>query len=423
MLIEFSVGNYLSFKDKATLSMVAAKQLHAKDPQVDAHNTSPINDDLTLLVSAPIYGANASGKSNLVFAMWFMRAFVLQSSKESQSDEPIRVVPFQFSLETETAPSFFEIVFILNGLQYRYGFELTHKRVVAEWLFFVPTTKEARLFTRDEKGISISRKFKEGSKLETKTRANALFLSVVAQFNGSIAQTILKWFRQMGFVSGLDDEAYRDFTVSELAYGKHRQDIIQLVKRLDLGIDDLHTTVIEKSQARLSKDVLEKLQSQDVQLTAVKTKHLKWDANGQPIGEVVFELSDESEGTQKLFFLTGPILSSLAEGELLIIDELEARLHPLITCELVKLFQSPVTNPKHAQLIFTTHDTNLLSNKMFRRDQIWFVEKDRQGASHLYSLAELKVRNDASLENDYIQGRYGAIPFLGSIQTVVIKAE
>jgi AAA15 family ATPase/GTPase len=137
---------------------------------------------------------------------------------------------------------------------------------------------------------------------------------------------------------------------------------------------------------------------------------------------------NESHGTQKAFYLAGPIIDVLTNGKVLIVDEMEARLHPLITRELIRLFNSIELNPKRAQLIFTTHDTNLLSNKIFRRDQIWFVEKDSFSASHLYSLAELKihdskVRNDASFEDDYLQGRYGAIPFLGGIKTIVLKRE
>ena len=163
------------------------------------------------------------------------------------------------------------------------------------------------------------------------------------------------------------------------------------------------------------------LESRGDKLTMVHTRHVKWNAKGQPAGQVEFGIGAESQGTQKLFYLTGPVLNILKKGGILIIDELEARLHPLMTCELIRLFQSQETNPKRAQLIFTTHDTNLLSNrvKLFRRDQIWFVEKDRQGASHLYSLAELKVRNDRTFEDDYIEGRYGAVPFLGQIQSVV----
>ena len=165
--------------------------------------------------------------------------------------------------------------------------------------------------------------------------------------------------------------------------------------------------------------VMEQAESDRV---SIQTAHKKFDETGSPIESEIFDLTvNESDGTEKLFYLTGPILDVLSKGSILCIDEMEARLHPLITRVLIGLFNSKETNPKGAQLIFTTHDTNLLSNKIFRRDQIWFTEKDHYGCSHLYSLAELKVRNDASFESDYFEGRYGAIPFLGNIRQVILE--
>jgi len=264
------------------------------------------------------------------------------------------------------------------------------------------------------------------------TRSNALFLSVVSQFNGEIAQSILKWFRRIGVVSGLDDMLYRSFTIRQVIEGKHKNEIIQLVKNLDLGISEIEGIKLDKTQVSLPSNMSEELRAVllndigDKEWLTVRTKHPKLDSNGQQVELVSFDMDqNESHGTQKAFYLAGPIMNALSRGRVLIIDEMEARLHPLLTQELIRLFNSLETNPKRAQLIFTTHDTNLLSNKLFRRDQIWFVEKDSFNASHLYSLAEIKiddskVRNDASFENDYLQGRYGAIPFLGGIKTVLM---
>ena len=155
---------------------------------------------------------------------------------------------------------------------------------------------------------------------------------------------------------------------------------------------------------------------------SIQTAHKKFDENGRTVELEIFNLhSEESDGTEKLFYMTGPLLDVLSKGSILFIDEMEARLHPLITRALIGLFNSKENNPKGAQLVCTTHDTNLLSNKLFRRDQIWFSEKDHFGCSHLYSLAELKVRNDASFESEYFEGRYGAIPFLGNVRQVVIE--
>lgn len=426
MLIKFTVGNFRSFKESVTLSMVAAK-IKARDPKINENNTIKVADDLTLLTSAAVYGANASGKSNLVRALVFMQHFIIDSSKESQFGDLISVDPYRLSTLTEKEPAFFEAVFLVEGTQYRYGFEATRKQIVSEWLFSVPTRKEANLFVRDENGIKTSPKFKEGKGLEEKTRPNALFLSVVAQFNGPVAKKVLGWFQRVGFVSGLDDTGYRNFTVSHFADGSLRSGILNFVKKLDLGINDIFHEQVDKSKLVLPSDMpdeLRKLVMKSIagDVTSVKTKHNKWDAD-KPVGIAVFDMGDESEGTQKLFFLAGPVLDTLSQGKILAIDEMEARLHPLMTQAVIGLFNSPETNPNGSQLIFTTHDTNLLSNKIFRRDQIWFIEKDRQGASHLYSLAELKVRNDASFENDYIQGRYGAIPFIGNIRQIDVGEE
>jgi len=426
MLIEFSVENFRSFKDRATLSMVAAK-IRAKYPEIDKNNTFSVSEKLTLLKTAPVYGANASGKSNLVHALNFMRMFILSSSKESQAGDPIPVDIYRLSVETENEPAFFECIFLVDGVQYRYGFEARKDQIVTEWLFTVPSTKEANLFIRDENGIVPSVKFKEGKGLEEKTRSNALFLSVVAQFNGPIAKKIVEWFRNIGIVSGLDDTAYRLFTVSNFANGNLRAEIIDFVKELDLGINEIFHINIDKNNVRFPNELPEeirKLLLKDIQgdLTSIKTYHQKW-SEGKPDSKVTFDMEDESDGTQKLFFLAGPIMDVLTNGKILVIDEMEARLHSLLTRAVIKLFNSKKTNPKNAQLIFTTHDTNLLSNKIFRRDQIWFIEKDHKGASHLYSLAELKVRNDASFESDYIEGRYGAIPFLGDLRQIFIDEE
>lgn len=426
-LIEFKVGNFRSFKDVATLSMVAAK-LNSRNNELDEKNVFRVDDNLSLLTTAAIYGANASGKSNIVAAMNFMRRFVLSSSRESQADDPIKISPFKLCTENEGKPSFFEVVFLINETRFRYGFEANRERVVTEWLFYVPTVKEARLFIRDEDNIRVSRDFKEGRGLETKTRNNALFLSVVAQFNGAKAIEVLDWFKNFRVISGLDDRSYKGFAVQVFEQDEQgRVQMIELFKKLDLGIDDLTSKRLEDDEfqvyipdgipQRMKDKALRDIEANRV---AIQTIHQKYDEDGNPVSKEVFRLrSEESDGTQKLFYLTAPLLDVLANGRVLVVDEMEARLHPLITRNIIELFHSKETNPNRAQLIFTTHDTNLLSNKCFRRDQIWFTEKNNQGASTIYSLAELKVRNDASFAKDYIDGRYGAIPFLGDLQKVI----
>ena len=196
MLIEFRVGNFRSFNDSVTLSMVAAK-INAREKRVDENNILPIDNELTLLNSTAIYGANASGKSNLVAAIAFMRNFILNSSRESQASETIKVENFKLSTDTSSRPSFFQTLFLVDGVKYRYGFEVDHEKVITEWLFSSGTRKEIRLFIRDNEGIHITRPFKEGQGLQTKTRPNALYLSVVSQFNGPISKSIQDWFNNL----------------------------------------------------------------------------------------------------------------------------------------------------------------------------------------------------------------------------------
>lgn len=197
---------------------------------------------------------------------------------------------------------------------------------------------------------------------------------------------------------------------------------------MDLGIDDIQIEEFKLTDDSLPKNMPDDLRTAILKNTitdkfAVKTIHKKFDKEGKQTALEIFDIdSHESEGTKKLFSLAGPLMDTLKNGRILFIDEFDARLHPLITYEIIRLFNSNKTNPKNAQIIFATHDTNLLSNKLFRRDQIWFAEKDKGGATHLYSLAEYKVRNDASFENDYIQGKYGAIPFIGDLKQLFEEA-
>ena len=433
MLIEFTVGNFRSFKEPVTLSMVAAK-LKARDPLVNENNTVVINDKLTLLTSAAIYGANASGKSNLIKALAFMHTYVLNSSKGMQADEEIGVTSFLLNTENKKLPSFFEIVFLINNITYRYGFEVDNERVKTEWLFYAPRKGEVRLFVRDENEILISREFKGDKATKKLTRPNALFLSVAAQFNSETAIDVLGWFRSFGIISGLDDTSYAGFTAHKISEDAvYRDEILNLLRGSDVDINDVIAENVKKSE-HLPKNMPKELKDyflkqiksdSDDKGVILKTSHTQRDAEGKTAAAIEFNLDEESEGTKKLILLSGPIIHVLQNGNLIIIDEIEARLHTHLTRKLIRLFTSQVTNPKHAQLIFATHDTNLLSNKLFRRDQIWFVEKDQFSASHLYSLAEIKVsdskiRNDASYEDDYLQGRYGAIPLLGEMRKVIL---
>lgn len=435
MLIEFSVGNYRSFNERVTLSMEAA-DIASQPASLDEQNVFSVTDDLRLLTSAAIYGANASGKSNLIAGLRMMRSLILSSSRETQVGEPIAAEPFLLSTETEDLPSEFEMVFIDAGTQYRYGFAVTEERVMREWLYALGTSREVSLFMRDSEQIKVNaRTFREGRGLEERTRPNALFLSVAAQFNGQLASRLLNWFRQLEVNTGINDDLDMMQALHSFEESPYREAIEQLIRRLDVGIEALEfergpavpprfVSQAIAEQFRIMFDTLTK-RGQPPERITIATKHRRFDAQGQPSGSVTFDLEyHESAGTHRLFALAYPLIEALQRGIVLAIDELDARIHPNLVIELIRLFNDPTTNPHHAQLIFTTHNTNLLSAKLFRRDQIWFVEKSRQGASDLYSLVEYRidgkiVRNDASFEKDYIAGRYGAVPFIGDLSALL----
>jgi AAA15 family ATPase/GTPase len=417
MLLEFTVGNYLSFKDKKTMS------LNASAIKEYAETNLIHTERYTLLKGSVIYGANSSGKSNLIKAMSTMRRLVLQSFKQSSTYE-LNIKPFLLQAENENKPSFFEIVFLIENVKYRYGFEVDNTSIKAEWLFEAKKKAEKPLFIRENDVIEVKPGFEEGIYLEEKTRDNALFLTVVDQFNGKTAKAIMGWFNNFITISGLSHENYKEITFNLLGKKETNYLLQNFYNNADLGFEkvllidkkDEAANIFEDYYQPISKNF--KYSSPDEKMD-VKTTHKKYNLQNKEVGSVDFDMdSQESSGTKKLFNMSGPIFDVLMNGGVLVVDELDASLHPLLTLAITKLFNSNEHNPKNAQLIFATHDTNLLHYGEYRRDQIYFVEKDQYGASDLYSLVEYKetVRNDRSFEKDYIQGRYGAIPFIGNLQ-------
>jgi AAA15 family ATPase/GTPase len=420
MLIEFSVGNFLSFREPQTLSMVASS---IKDKGIDENDNvfSVPGIKNKFLKSAVIYGANASGKSNFIEAFSFFKAFILNSSKETQANQAIEVERYKLSTETEEAPSFFEIIFNYKDIQYRYGFEVDNQKINSEWFYHKPKTKEIEYFYRKEQEFDLHEKFSVGKTLcdNKMVRNNALLLSVAAQFNDFIPMEVISWLYNFNSISGLKDESYQEYTLNLLQQENYKERILNFTKVADLGIDDLKLIQQEITDVNFNKNHTQ--EQKDVLLKALKAKkisnlmsfHQKYDKSMQPVDLVPFYFQEsESAGTIKYFSLAGPLLDTLDNGKVLMIDELDSKLHPLLTEKIISLFNSHITNPKNAQLIFTTHDTNLLSAKLFRRDQVWFTEKDRYGASNVFSLVKYKVRNDASFEKDYLLGKYGGIPIL-----------
>jgi AAA15 family ATPase/GTPase len=424
MLIQFTVGNFKSFKDKATLSLEATNDDWREDDNVARGGNK------RLVKAAAIYGPNAGGKSNFLVAMAQFRELVKESSKDSQQGEPIPVKPFRLHSTTEGAPSFFEAIFMQKGTRYRYGFEATQQAILSEWLFSqADSIRETRLFTREKEAIEATDSFKEGKGLEKRTRPNALFLSVAAQFNGEIAGEVMNWMNQFRNISGLDDEAYMNFTANLLNDPGYGPLIRELVKQVDMGIENLELREIGRDKIpeiipkNLPQVVREMFLRTVAVAFAVKTFHKRFDAADKPAGIVEFDLkADESAGTQKFVAMTGPFLHTLREGSVLFVDELEARLHPLLTKALVGLFNSSA-NRKNAQLIFAAHDEGLLDPQRIRRDQVWFVEKNVFGASRLFCLDEIKgVRKEARFAKEYLLGQFGGVPRVGDLQEVLNHA-
>ncbi|HEY6874149.1 MAG TPA: ATP-binding protein [Geobacteraceae bacterium] len=421
MLIQFTVDNFRSIKDPATFSSVSG---------TNNNMNTFTGRGYTLLSSAVIYGANASGKSNILKAFGFMRSMVLNSRKVIQSTDNLSHEPFRLSTETESASSSFEVTFIAafseKPIKFRYGFEADSNTVYSEWLFADEKGKEAKLFFRDvEEGefyVNLD-KFREGKGLKDKVLKNHLFLWKCDQNGGEISKTILRWFQNLNLLDGIKHSDYMAYTLQQMSNTDFSSQIIKLVSIADLGIQDVlieenEIPATEFERLSLPKELIDQIRSSKspIMEVGIKAIHNKYDENQNIVGTEKFDMeNDESEGTKKYFGLSAPFIDTLMNGKILLIDELDASLHPMLTISLISMFNNPKINTKNAQLIFATHDTNLLNLKLFHKSQIWFTEKDTSGATHLHSLVEYKnIRSTDNIEKHYIQGKYGAIPYIGA---------
>lgn len=416
MIIEFSVQNYRSIKELQSLSLLAAP-IKSKNSNLDGDNIFQVSDKLSLLKSTAIYGANGSGKSNMVRALIVMLVFVDKSFKDDEIGKRI-IEPFAFDRSSFKDPTFFQLVFICDGIKYRYGFEAKGNEVKSEWLFGTPGKKEVYYFTREGDKIQINEdKFSEGKGLQDKTSPTNLFVNVCKAFYGPISKQIIDFFKfRISISAGVNDTGFRESTLALMKDEEIKQKIVALLNEADFGIQSISNKQVTANDLPEGTpgDVVQKVSSKNLEF--LLSKRPVFDENGIEVGtrELLMD-SQESDGTLKFFNYSGAILDALKDGGILIIDEFDARLHPLLTRKLVKMFNSPASNKNNAQLVFVTHDTNLLDNSLLRRDQIYFTEKNKRSETVLYSLADFKgIRNDASYEKDYIKGKYGAIPFLGN---------
>ena len=428
MLIEYSVENFNSFKSDTTLSMVMAKSFKE---HLDT-NVKKIDEKLSLLKSAILYGNNASGKSNLLKSMRFMKRTILSSFKEALSEETDKkfdISKFELDVDSRSKGSSFECSFILNQKKYRYGFELGEKTILSEWLFSTDK-RESSLFIRENQQFSVNKlKFKEAVGREEDVRDNVLLISYLASINKPISTEIVNWFKNFNVINGIHDRGHKDFTITNL---KDNKDFIKwaikFVEFLDISnISTQEEIFEEKNLEDIKKSVndedminvltgTQKIQSRSPKRDKIVTYHKVYNKKNMLVDTIAFDFDKrESKGTKKLLYLLGPWYDTLVNGKVLAVDEIDSRLHSLLTSKLIEYFHE--TNTNNAQLICATHDTSLLNRELFRRDQIWFVDKNQFGLSHLISLAEFKsnvVRNKSAFSKNYLSGKYGSIPYFNS---------
>ncbi len=413
MLLEFRVKNYRSIRDQQVLSLAAAShdKEHAETHLIPTHLKTLRHAVRTCV----IYGPNASGKSNLLQALAFMRAVVAESATVMQLGQTFNIQPFRLDTKTAAQPTEFEITFVQEGTRYQYGYSLTHERVVDEWLFVYRTAKPQQWFARrfDAQTQAYTYDFSShltGSRKlwQESTRPNALFLSTAVQLNSELLRPVFTWMVEkiLHFGAGLSPTS--DYTTELLKNTSGKQAVREFLTSADISISDIEVVPRKgfRQQFVLSpaggpvqgnREEHELLLPQFVH----KTEH----------GSARFELHEESLGTQRLYSLAAPILNVLQNGRVLVVDELDSSLHTLLVRRLVEMFHNSTLNPHGAQLIFSTHDTSLLEASLFRRDQIWFTEKNQDLSTKLYPLTDFSPRKKEAWERGYLVGRYGAVPF------------
>ncbi len=434
MLLRFTVENMFSFRGCETLDLTAVRTCKERIDEASFPVCDGPDPRRALKVIA-FYGANASGKSNLLRSFHLFTEFVRSSAVGSLTNARVPVAPFLHvaKWECEPPPSRMEIVFVHAGIQYRYGFAATGVKVLEEWLYRKELTRrharEVELFVRDQKGgrdvIEPSAAFEKADRLIVeKTRPNALFLSTASMLAVPEAMEIVQECFGRMMVFSVDSDAANVQTSRMIVENRHRDQIFSFLMRTDETIDRIEIEqkdVTNEFSALMGKPVGDaRVLEPRVYLKNPKGKSYE---QSLPMDSIV------SRGTFKAFHLAGPMFEALGSGGVMMVDELDCRLHPILVRQIIRLFNSKDSNPKNAQLIFNTHDTNLLNDKVFneerkryerllRRDQVYFVERDSEYVSHVYSLIDFKKerrgRNDSSIEKNYLNGLYGSIPYIGN---------
>ena len=419
MLVEFSVANYRSILARQTLSMAASSYFKELE-ELNTFDVGLSEKVPRLLRSTVLYGPNASGKSTLIQALNFVKNQVINSQKESQAGDEIDTVPFKLTAAARAADSEFEVTFVEQGVRYEYGFCCNSQRFTEEWLFAYPNGRAQKWFHRvfdPDAGKDVykfSASFEGDRKRldwKAQTRSNALFFSTAIQLNNEQLKPAFEWFKNRLKIISSAHDLEAGYTVARCKVDASKQRVIEFMNSADLSISDILLKTAVFSPDSLPKNLLKQVKDEfsrhlvGKELTTVKFVH--HDVETQEAIE--FAENEESDGTKALFAFAGPWLDVTENDRVLVVDELDTSLHPLLVHHLVKLLHHGGTK---AQLIFTTHDTTLLSQKLLRRDQVWFMEKDETRATRLYPLSDFSPRENEAVERGYLNGRYGGIPFL-----------
>ena len=437
MLVEFSVQNYASFNSSQTLSMLAS---NTTKENFNKTNIIPVDKFgiENLVKSAAVFGANASGKSNLISSLYTLRKIVLDSLTTAESDNLGLVLPFLIKENVFDKPSEFEISFLHKGNLYRYGISVLKGKIDEEWLYWTKTSRETLLFQRTGQKVKINQRSfseakdfiksnKSGDFYVEKTRDNVPFISVLSQFNGEKSRNVVDWFLKLNIVSGIHEIGFKGFTIELLdsnpAFRSWALNILSSLQIQDINIIevDREDPIKVANQDSELNDAISKVNSL-IKKKSFKEKKVeivkKADGDSE---EYTIPLAFESQGTRKLIYLLGPIFDVINNGEVLIIDEFDNKFHSLLSKFILELYHRE--NNSQSQLIITCHDTNLLTKNLLRRDQIWFIEKNLKHESELYSLLEYKehyTRKDGTYSKDYLEGKYGAVPLFKSLDELQV---
>ena len=419
MLIEFSVANFRSIRERQTFSMVKLK----KDGMLEDNAFgAEAAHTFTLLKSSAIYGQNAGGKSNFLLAVRAMREIVTRSATRIQRGDPLPVTPFRLTKATRNQPSEFEMHFIVDKTRYQYGFSATEERIYSEWLIAFPKGRGQHWFEREWDKKSEEYEWYFGNNLtgakqiwQESTRDNALFLSTAIQLNSKQLQPVYDWF------SNTLHTGVNPLLTPLMCRNKDKAKLLEFLRAADLGIEDVAIRKTSINQVKFSdlatesvvREFIERYGDED--LYRVYTYHKDAEGNLQ-----AFDLEEESDGTQKIFHFAGSWIDILTNGKILFIDDLNKDLHPHIVQFLVRLFHDEKNNPKNAQLVFITHETAILDQEMLRRDQVWFCEKHKDQSTALYPLTDFSPRKGReNIERSYLSGRYGGAPYVKELVKLI----